>query len=220
MLKNQVLIAPSILSANFSQIKDGIKTIEQAKADWVHVDVMDGSFVPDITFGHKMVKDIRPLTGLPLDVHLMVNHPETFIESFAKAGADYITIHAEATIHLHRVLSHIKECGVKAGISLVPSTPLDAIKELYSLVDLVLIMTVNPGFGGQSLILDCLNKIRDLKEIKNKKGYNFYIEIDGGINTDTYHAAVEAGSEVLVTGSAFFNAPQPENYIKTLKGEK
>jgi ribulose-phosphate 3-epimerase len=218
-MKNQVIVAPSLLSADFSQLGAGVRTIEQTEADWIHVDVMDGSFVPVITFGHKVVKDIRPLTKLPLDVHLMVNHPETFIETFAMAGADSLTIHAEATIHLHRVLCQIKETGARAGISIVPSTPLTVIEELFPFVDLILIMTVNPGFGGQILIPHCLEKVNALKEIKRKRGYNYHIEVDGGINAETYQAVLDAGAEVLVTGSAFFAAPDPKTYVRLLKGK-
>ncbi len=214
---SKIITAPSLLSSNFGNMKKGIESIERSGADWVHLDVMDGSFVPVITFGHKMVSDLRPLTDLPFDVHLMVNHPETFIESFATAGADYITIHQEASIHLNRIIERIRENGKKPGISIVPSTPLSHVTEILPFVDLVLIMTVNPGFGGQSMIDNCLLKVTQLKEIKVRKGYNFLIEIDGGVNKDTFKKAIEAGSEVLVTGSAFFKSEDPAKYVNMLK---
>jgi len=214
---SKIITAPSLLSSNFGNMKKGIESIERSGADWVHLDVMDGSFVPVITFGHKMVSDLRHLTDLPFDVHLMVNHPETFIDSFSKAGADYITIHQEASIHLNRIIERIRENGKKPGISIVPSTPLGHITEILPFVDLVLIMTVNPGFGGQSMIDNCLLKVTQLKEIKVRKGYNFLIEIDGGVNKDTFKKAIEAGSEVLVTGSAFFKSEDPAKYVNMLK---
>jgi len=214
---SKIITAPSLLSSNFGNMKKGIESIERSGADWVHLDVMDGSFVPVITFGHKMVSDLRHLTDLPFDVHLMVNHPETFIDSFSKVGADYITIHQEASIHLNRIIERIRENGKKPGISIVPSTPLGHITEILPFVDLVLIMTVNPGFGGQSMIDNCLLKVTQLKEIKVRKGYNFLIEIDGGVNKDTFKKAIEAGSEVLVTGSAFFKSEDPAKYVNMLK---
>jgi ribulose-phosphate 3-epimerase len=214
----EILIAPSVLSANFSRMNEMIDKIISSKADWVHFDIMDGSFVPQITFGHKMVSDLRPLTDLTFDVHLMVKHPETFISDFAASGSDIITIHAEATVHLHRVLIYIKNKGKKCGISIVPSTPVNQIRELLSILDLVLVMTVNPGFGGQEMIRSCLHKVEELKEIKKEMGYSYLIEVDGGINEKTCKDVVRAGSEVLVTGSSFLKAPDPAEYIRFLKG--
>ncbi len=214
---SNIIVAPSLLSAKFNDLEKSIEIIEKSGADWVHLDVMDGSFVPVITFGHKMVSDLRPLADLPFDVHLMVKHPETFIDSFAAAGADYITIHEEATVHINRVIQQIRLSGKKPGISIIPSTPVSHIMELLPFVDLVLIMTVNPGFGGQSMIDNCLLKVSLLKEIKKEKGYNFVIEIDGGVNIDTYEKAIKAGTEVLVTGSAFFKAKNHAEYVKLLK---
>jgi ribulose-phosphate 3-epimerase len=179
--------------------------------------VMDGLFVPDITFGHKMVNDMRKRSSLPFDVHLMVFHPENHVEKFAHAGADYITIHPEALIHVHRVIMQIKELGKNAGISIVPSTPLGRIKELLSFVDLVLIMTVNPGYGGQKLIPETLEKVVALKDLKAKMGYNFIIEIDGGVNRETCSTVLKAGPEAIVTGSAFFDDKDPAAYVRLFK---
>ena len=212
-----MLIAPSLLSANFSNMAGGISTIEESGAHWIHLDVMDGSFVPNLTFGYKMVADLRPRSELPFDVHLMVVHPETFIESFAASGADYITIHAEATVHLHRVLGQIRTAGKRPGISIVPSTPLVQISELLPYVDLILIMTVNPGFGGQEIIDSCLDKVRALRNLKEEKGYNYLIEVDGGVNRETCRAAIDSGAEVLVVGSAFFNDGDPRDLVTHFK---
>lgn len=212
-----IIVSPSLLSANFSYMKKGIELINNSNAEWVHFDIMDGSFVPNITFGHKMVSDLRPFSDLTFDVHLMVNHPETFIDSFVSAGADYITIHEESSVHLNRIVNYIREKGKKPGISIVPSTPVSSIIEILPFVDLVLVMSVNPGYGGQSIIESCLNKIKHLKELKIEKGYNYYIEIDGGVNKETYRNVISAGTEVLVTGSAFFNSSDPKGFIKMLK---
>ena len=217
--KNLPIIAPSLLSADFSDMETALSLIEKSGGDWVHFDVMDGTFVPDITFGHKMVNDMRKRSNLPFDVHLMVYHPETQIEKFAHAGANYITIHAEATIHLHSVISKIKEFGIKAGISIVPSTELTRIQELLPFVDLVLIMTVNPGYGGQKLIPETLKKVTSLKELKQKMGYNYIIEIDGGVNRETCARVLKAGPEAIVTGSAFFDDKDPAAYIQLFKKE-
>jgi ribulose-phosphate 3-epimerase len=211
------IIAPSLLSADFSDMEQALKLIEKSGGDWVHFDVMDGSFVPDITFGHKMVNDMRKRSSLPFDVHLMVYHPETQVEKFAHAGADCITIHAEATIHVHSVIMQIKELGKRAGISIVPSTHLGRIKELLPFVDLVLIMTVNPGYGGQKLIPQTLEKVVALKELKGKMGYNFIIEMDGGVNRETCTTVIKAGPEAIVTGSAFFDDKDPAAYIRLFK---
>ena len=211
------IVAPSLLAADFSCLSEGVSVIEKSAADWVHLDVMDGSFVPQITFGHKMVRDIRRITDLPLDVHLMVVHPENLVEDFCRAGADYVTVHAEASVHLHRLLTKIKELGCRAGVSIVPSTPVSAIQEVAPVVDMILIMTVNPGYGGQTIIPTCLEKVRKLKDLKNEKGYEFLIQVDGGINPDTCEEAIRAGSEVLVMGSAFFNDQDPASLIRRIK---
>ncbi len=201
-----MLIAPSVLSADFSQLGHEVRTISDEGADWIHIDVMDGHFVPQITYGQPVIKSVRKLSSLPFDVHLMVERPEEMVDSFAAAGADWITFHAEACVHIDRLLHHIKDdLKLKAGISIVPSTPVAAIKEILPLADLVLVMTVNPGFGGQKLIPYCVDKIRELDEIRREKGYNYLISVDGGVNNETVKGVVEAGCDVVVSGSAFFN---------------
>jgi ribulose-phosphate 3-epimerase len=202
---SKLYIAPSILSADFSRLGSEIKEVEDGGADWIHVDVMDGHFVPNITIGPLVVASIRPLTQLPLDVHLMVEQPDVFIPAFVKAGADRISIHAETTLHLHRSLSLIREQGVKAGVVLNPATPLSAIELVLHQVDLILIMTVNPGFGGQQFISEMLSKIERLKEMLIERNLNHVlIQVDGGINEVTAPLVINAGADVLVAGQAVF----------------
>ena len=216
----QYLVAPSILSADFAHIGNAIRTIEDSHGDWVHLDVMDGSFVPNITFGPKMVADIRPLTKLPLDVHLMIDHPDQIIPVFADAGADHLTFHIENTIHVHRIVTQIQALGVKAGLSIVPSTPVSAISEMLGFVDLILIMSVNPGFGGQVLLPHCLEKVRLLDSLRKERGYSFLISVDGGVNRDTAAAVREAGTDVLISGSSFFASEDPALEVSFFKGHQ
>jgi ribulose-phosphate 3-epimerase len=217
-MERRVIVAPSLLSADFSDLAGGVRLIESIGGDFVHLDVMDGHFVPVITFGPKAVADLRKLTRLPFDVHLMIEKPETAIEDFCRAGANYCTVHFEATVHLNRVLNAIRECGVHPGVSIVPSTPVEAIAEVLELVDMVLVMTVNPGFGGQSLIPGCLRKVEELRRRKEASGYGYLVEVDGGIHGDTIRPALEAGAEVIVAGSAIFDSKDPKAEIAALRG--
>ena len=218
-MERRVLVAPSLLSADFSDLAGGVRLIESIGGDLVHLDVMDGHFVPVITFGPKAVADLRKLTRLPFDVHLMIEKPERTVEDFCRAGADYCTVHFEATVHLNRVLAAIRECGSHPGVSIVPSTPVEAIKEVLELVDMVLVMTVNPGFGGQSLIPGCLKKVQELRKLKADSGYNYLVEVDGGIHANTVSSALDAGAEVIVAGSAIFDSKDPKAEIAALRGK-
>ena len=215
-----VKIAPSILSADFSRLAEEIKEVEAAGADWIHVDVMDGHFVPNITIGPLIVDAIRPHTSLPLDVHLMIENPDAYIPQFAKAGADIITVHQEACIHLHRTLYHIKDQGVKAAVSLNPATPISLIQHVIQDVDMVLLMSVNPGFGGQKFIVETINKIQELKVLLEEKDLveRVEIQIDGGINGETAQKVVAAGATCLVAGNAVFGQKDRVAAIRTIKG--
>ncbi|MEG0255095.1 ribulose-phosphate 3-epimerase [Vagococcus sp.] len=212
-----VKIAPSILSADFANLERDIKLVEEKGADYIHVDVMDGQFVPNITLGANIVSAIRPVTKLPLDVHLMIVEPERFIPDFAKAGSDIITVHAESTVHIHRAMQMIKNEGVKAGVVINPGTPVSVIEHVLPLADLVLIMTVNPGFGGQAFISECLEKVEQLDVLRKEKGYTYEIEIDGGVDNKTAKACVDAGADVLVAGSYVYNSPDVGERIATLR---
>lgn len=214
-----IKIAPSILSANFAAMGEAVEKLKAQGADWVHFDVMDGNFVPNITFGPDMCKALRPLTDLPIDVHLMVEHPGDWIEPFKKAGADILTVHVEsAEHHLHRALQSIHAAGMKAGVVLNPATPIESCVHLLPECDLVLLMSVNPGFGGQSFIYETLRKIRALRKEIDYRGLKTLIEIDGGVNPETAKLCIEAGADVLVAGSAVFKAPDPAEMIKALRG--
>ncbi len=217
MSNSKILIAPSILSADFSDLKNEIKKVEDAGADWIHVDVMDGQFVPNITIGAPVVKCIRQITKLPLDVHLMIVNPDKHIKDFASAGANIITIHAEACTHLQRTLTYIKELGCKAGVSFNPHTPIDSLKYVLEIVDLVLVMTVNPGFGGQRFISSVVPKISEVKKLFKEANLNDkHIEVDGGINTQTAPIVRSAGANVLVAGNAIYSLKSQSEIQKTI----
>lgn len=211
-----VKIAPSILSADFAKLGEEIKEVEANGADYIHVDVMDGHFVPNITIGPLIVEAIRPVTELPLDVHLMIEDPDAFIPAFVKAGADIITVHQEATVHLDRTIQLIKESGIQAGVVINPATPAELIKPILSKVDLVLVMTVNPGFGGQKFIGEAVQKIRQLDEWRQEMDYDYEIEVDGGVNIDTAKICTDAGADVLVAGSAIFNQKDRKQAIEAI----
>jgi ribulose-phosphate 3-epimerase len=213
-----VKIAPSILSADFSKLGEEIIAVEKGGADYIHVDVMDGHFVPNITIGPLIVEAIRPITKLPLDVHLMIENPDQYIEAFAKAGADYITVHVEACPHLHRTIQNIKSFGIKAGVVLNPATAVESIQHIIGDIDMVLLMSVNPGFGGQKFIPEVLPKIRKVKEMAEQKGLEIDIEIDGGVNSETAKQCMEAGATVLVAGSAIYNEEDYAKAISLIRG--
>jgi len=210
-------IAPSILSADFSRLGEEIKAVEKAGADWIHIDVMDGHFVPNITIGPGPVKWLRKITRLPFDVHLMISNPERYIDSFAEAGSNIITIHAETARHLHRTIAQIKERSVKAGVSLNPATPLVQVEPILKDIDLLLVMSVNPGFGGQKFIESILPKIEQAREMVDAVSPDVIIEVDGGITLDNIRLVAEAGADVMVSGAAIFGSV---DYARTIRAMK
>lgn len=212
-----IKLAPSLLSADFARLGEEIANVEKGGADWLHIDVMDGHFVPNITIGPPVVRSIRRVSALPLDVHLMIKNADRYINDFASAGADIITVHWEACGHIHRTISNIKELGKKAGISINPATPPEVLRIMLPEVDLVLVMSVNPGFGGQKFIPSSLDKIARLKNMKEDGGYSFEIEVDGGVNLENAGALAQAGATVLVAGSSVYGAPSAEDRVREFK---
>ena len=217
MSRSPVRVAPSILSADFARLADEIARVERGGADWLHVDVMDGHFVPNVTVGPPIVESIRKVTKLPLDVHLMMTNPDPFIEAFAEAGADYLTVHVEACPHLHRTLHFIKQQGVKAGVTMNPATPLLSVEECLADADLLLIMSVNPGFGGQQFIPAVLDKIRRARTMIDRTGHHAALEVDGGIKPSNAAGIIQAGADVLVAGSAIFSSEDYAASIQALR---
>jgi ribulose-phosphate 3-epimerase len=211
-------IAPSILSADFMRLGEEIQAAEEAGADMLHLDIMDGHFVPNITIGYSMVEAIRKITNLPLDVHLMIEDPDRYLSNFVTAGADFLTVHCEASVHLHRTVQWVREAGVKAGVSINPATPVALLENIVGYLDLVLLMSVNPGFGGQKFIPMTLEKIRQVKEMTRQAGVSPFIEVDGGVNPGNVKEIADAGADILVMGSAFFASGDYKKTMEKLHG--
>ncbi|MGH4050504.1 MAG: ribulose-phosphate 3-epimerase [Clostridium sp.] len=212
-----IKIAPSILSADFSRLGEHIKQLEECEADMIHIDVMDGMFVPNISFGTPIIKSVRKITKLPFDVHLMIEDPSRYVEEFAKAGADIITVHYETDRHIDRTINYIKSFGIKAGVALNPATPVALLKEIISNLDMVLIMSVNPGFGGQKYIKYCSNKIQEVRDLADIYNKDIMIQVDGGVDETNIHDVVSSGANVIVAGSAVFKNNEIEKNIKALR---
>ena len=217
MQKKQILIAPSFLSANFLNLQSDIEMINKSEADWFHLDIMDGSFVPNISFGFPIIKQINQLSQKPLDVHLMIIEPDKYIKKFKEVGTNILTVHYEACNHLHRTIQNIKQEGMKAGVAINPHTPVDLLIDIIQDIDVVLIMSVNPGFGGQKFIENTYSKIKRLKQIIAEKEANTLIEIDGGVNLQNSKKLIEAGANVLIAGSSVFKSNNPVETIRKLK---
>ena len=211
-------IAPSILSADFMRLGEEIQAAEEAGADMLHLDIMDGHFVPNITIGYSMVEAIRKITNLPLDVHLMIEDPDRYLSNFVTAGADFLTVHCETSVHLHRTVQWVREAGVKAGVSINPATPVALLENIVGYLDLVLLMSVNPGFGGQKFIPMTLEKIRQVKEMTRQAGVSPFIEVDGGVNPGNVKEIADAGADILVMGSAFFASGDYKKTMEKLHG--
>lgn len=212
-----IKLAPSILSADFARLLEDVKKVENAGCEYLHIDVMDGHFVPNITLGPGIVKSLRKDVNMVFDAHLMIENPDAYIKDFVDAGADLITVHQEACIHLHRTIQNIKSYNIKAGVAINPATSIESIKHVLPLVDMVLIMTVNPGFGGQSFIESMIVKIKELKDIINKQNLNIDIQVDGGVKPDNIKKVVQAGANIIVAGSAIFNSDDIESTVKLLR---
>jgi ribulose-phosphate 3-epimerase len=219
MKKQTVYIAPSILSADLLRLEEQVKALSENGADFIHVDVMDGHFVPNLTFGPNMVKALKRITSVPLDVHLMISNPDAYIEAYARAGADILTVHQEACTHLHRTIQNIHNQGIKAGVSLNPATSLSTIENVLDDLDLLLIMTVNPGFGGQKFIPQGLRKIAEARKMINASGRDILLEVDGGVDLQTVENIVQSGAKVLVSGSAVFGRPDIVKAMQELKAK-
>lgn len=218
-MKRERIISPSVLSADFLNLGRDIQMLNESDAEWIHLDIMDGQFVPNISFGIPIVSAVRKATNKICDVHLMIERPETYIEAFRKAGADILTLHYEANRHLHRAMQQIRDTGMKAGVVLNPHTPVELLRDLLPYLDLVLLMSVNPGFGGQKFIPQSLDKVRRLREMIDRRGYPVLIEVDGGVNTENAESLFNAGADVLVAGSAVFGSKDPKAAIRQLLGK-